>query len=32
MKEQLQNYLTVLYEQDASSVGGQLPTDDFYCE
>lgn len=30
MKEMLQNYLTILYEQDASSVGGQLPEDDFY--
>lgn len=30
MKEMLGNYLEVLYEQDASSVGGQLPEDDFY--
>lgn len=30
MKERLQNYLNVLYEQDAASVGGQLPGDDFY--
>lgn len=30
MKEMLQNYLEVLFEQDASSIGGQLPGDDFY--
>ncbi len=30
MKVMLGNYLQVLYEQDASSVGGQMPEDDFY--
>lgn len=30
MKEALSGYLTVLFEQDASSVGGQLPDDAFY--
>ena len=30
MKNALSGYLEVLYEQDASSVGGSLPADDFY--
>ena len=30
MKEALSGYLTVLYEQDPSSVGGALPEDSFY--
>ncbi|MGN0161417.1 MAG: ABC transporter substrate-binding protein [Lachnospiraceae bacterium] len=30
MKAKLSNYLQVLYEQEPSSVGGQLPGDDFY--
>lgn len=30
MKTALAGYLEVLYEQDASSVGGSLPEDDFY--
>ena len=30
MKDALNGYLNVLYEQDAASVGGQLPGDDFY--
>ncbi|WP_320956340.1 ABC transporter substrate-binding protein [Enterocloster asparagiformis] len=30
MKDALSGYLNVLYEQDAKSVGGQLPGDDFY--
>lgn len=30
MKQALSGYLNVLYEQDASSVGGVLPADDFY--
>ncbi|MDE7131233.1 MAG: ABC transporter substrate-binding protein, partial [Lachnospiraceae bacterium] len=30
MKAALSGYLTVLYEQDAPSVGGGLPGDDFY--
>lgn len=30
MKTALAGYLEVLYEQDASSVGGSLPADDFY--
>lgn len=30
MKQALSGYLNVLFEQDASSVGGALPTDDFY--
>ena len=30
MKEALSGYLGVLYEKDASSVGGALPGDDFY--
>ncbi len=30
MKTALSGYLEVLYEQDASSVGGSLPADDFY--
>lgn len=30
MKQALSGYLDVLYEQDASSVGGSLPKDDFY--
>ena len=30
MKQALSGYLEVLYEQDASSVGGSLPGDDFY--
>ncbi|MCR5357330.1 MAG: ABC transporter substrate-binding protein [Lachnospiraceae bacterium] len=32
MKEALSGYLQVLYDQDASSVGGNLPADDFYAE
>lgn len=30
MKQALSGYLTVLYEQDAASVGGALPAEDFY--
>lgn len=30
MKDALSGYLNMLYEQDAASVGGQLPGDDFY--
>lgn len=30
MKEMLENYLSVLFEQDASSVGGQMPENDLY--
>lgn len=30
MKQALSGYLEVLYEQDASSIGGSLPGDDFY--
>lgn len=30
MKSALSGYLKVLYDQDPSSVGGQLPEDDFY--
>ena len=30
MKSALSGYLNVLYEQDAKSVGGQLPGEDFY--
>lgn len=30
MKSALSGYLNVLYDQDAKSVGGQLPGDDFY--
>ena len=30
MKEKLPGYLEVLYDQDPSSVGGQLPDDEFY--
>ena len=30
MKDALSGYLEVLYAQDAASVGGQLPGDDFY--
>jgi NitT/TauT family transport system substrate-binding protein len=30
MKEKLSGYLTVLYGQDPTSVGGQLPDDSFY--
>lgn len=30
MKDALSGYLGVLFEQDAKSVGGQLPADDFY--
>lgn len=30
MKQALSGYLEVLFEQDASSVGGTLPADDFY--
>ena len=31
MKEALSGYLATLYEQDAKSVGGQLPDEDFYA-
>ena len=31
-KEALSGYLTALYEQDPSSVGGSLPADDFYAD
>ena len=30
MKTMLSGYLNVLFEQDASSVGGKLPDDGFY--
>ena len=30
MKQALSGYLDVLYQQDAASVGGALPGDDFY--
>lgn len=30
MKDMLSGYLSVLYDQDPSSVGGQLPDDGFY--
>lgn len=30
MKEKLSGYLSVLYDQNPESVGGQLPDDDFY--
>lgn len=30
MKEKLSGYLSVLFEQNAKSVGGALPSDDFY--
>ena len=30
MKEKLSGYLNVLYEQNPTSVGGSLPSDDFY--
>ena len=30
MKEKLSGYLTVLFEQNAESVGGALPVDAFY--
>ncbi len=30
MKDALEGYLEVLYEQDAQSVGGSLPAEDFY--
>ena len=30
MKDALSGYLSVLFEQDAASVGGQLPGEDFY--
>ena len=30
MKSDIQNYLTVLFDSDPSSVGGELPDDDFY--
>ena len=30
MKDALQGYLAVLFEQDPTAVGGQLPSDDFY--
>ena len=32
MKTALSGYLQVLYDQDPSSVGGSLPSDDFYAE
>ena len=32
MKEMLSGYLQVLFEQDAASVGGQLPDESFYYE
>jgi NitT/TauT family transport system substrate-binding protein len=31
MKEKLSGYLQVLYDQDPSSVGGEMPGDDFYA-
>ena len=30
MKDRLSGYLTVLFDQNAKSVGGTLPADDFY--
>jgi NitT/TauT family transport system substrate-binding protein len=30
MKEKLSGYLSVLLEQNESSIGGKLPEDDFY--
>ena len=30
LKEALNGYLTVLYEQNPKSIGGELPGDDFY--
>ena len=30
MKDKLSGYLTVLFDQNAKSVGGTLPADDFY--
>ena len=30
MKAALSGYLSVLYEQDAKSIGGAMPGDDFY--
>ncbi len=30
MKSALSGYLSILFEQDAASVGGELPADDFY--
>ena len=30
MKTDLETYFNVLYEADPTSVGGQLPADDFY--
>ena len=30
MKEALEGYLKVLFEQDPKSVGGSLPGDEFY--
>ena len=30
MKAKVSGYLNVLFEQDASSVGGAVPADDFY--
>ncbi|WP_243111812.1 ABC transporter substrate-binding protein [Butyrivibrio sp. CB08] len=32
IKETLSGYLEVLFEQDPKSVGGQIPSDDFYYE
>ena len=32
MRSALSGYLQVLYDADASSVGGTLPGDDFYYE
>ena len=32
IKKTLQGYLEVLFEQDPKSVGGALPSDDFYYE
>ena len=31
MKEPVEGYLTVLFEQNPKAIGGQLPGDDFYC-
>ena len=30
MKEKLSGYLSVLNDQNAKSIGGKLPADDFY--
>ena len=30
MKSAISGYLTALYEQNPSAVGGSLPSDDFY--